>query len=165
MPDTRITSWQHADCQDDRMIIATYAEIGLGPAVLFDGGGFLDIARLRAFIADLTTAADWLDDVSGRPLTEQEVAAVEVASLPPAGWPFASCCGEPRVTPAVDRCYDHAKVCDLLRVRAGPRPGGLLMTALLKRLAGHLCPELLLDDDVYAEQVTDMWADVYGEAS
>lgn len=23
-------------------------------------------------------------------------------------WPTASCCGEPRVTPDVDRCYDHA---------------------------------------------------------
>jgi hypothetical protein len=61
MADTRIASWQHADCRDDRMIIATYADIGLGPAVLFDGGGFLDVARLRAFIADLTTAADWLE--------------------------------------------------------------------------------------------------------
>jgi hypothetical protein len=26
-------------------------------------------------------------------------------------WPTASCCGEPRVTRHVDRCYDHAKVC------------------------------------------------------
>jgi hypothetical protein len=26
-------------------------------------------------------------------------------------WSTASCCGEPRVTRHVDRCYDHAKVC------------------------------------------------------
>lgn len=26
-------------------------------------------------------------------------------------WPTASCCGEPRVVPDVDRCYDHAKCC------------------------------------------------------
>lgn len=29
----------------------------------------------------------------------------------PENWPTASCCGEPRVTKDVDRCYDHAKVC------------------------------------------------------
>jgi hypothetical protein len=37
------------------------------------------------------------------------------------------------------------------------------MNALLKRLAGHLCPELLLDHHVFAEQVTTVWVDVYGE--
>jgi hypothetical protein len=26
-------------------------------------------------------------------------------------WPTASCCGEPRVTPEVDCCYDHARAC------------------------------------------------------
>jgi hypothetical protein len=26
-------------------------------------------------------------------------------------WPSASCCGEPRVSKSVDRCYDCADVC------------------------------------------------------
>lgn len=69
-PDTRMASWQHADMQDNLMIIGTYADIGLGPAVVFDGGGFLDATRLRAYIADLTAAADWLEGINGRPLTE-----------------------------------------------------------------------------------------------
>jgi hypothetical protein len=31
-------------------------------------------------------------------------------------WPTASCCGEPRVTPLVDACYDHAKLCACCRI-------------------------------------------------
>lgn len=30
--------------------------------------------------------------------------------------PNASCCGQPRVTPRVDRCYDCAKVCTWCRI-------------------------------------------------
>lgn len=60
MPDTRLARYVHHDMQDDEKLICTYADIGLGPAVVFDGAGFMDADRLRAFIADLTRAADWL---------------------------------------------------------------------------------------------------------
>lgn len=60
MPDTRMHSWEHEDAQNDLLVIATYADIGIGPAVVFDGGGFMDAEKLRAFAASLNKAADWL---------------------------------------------------------------------------------------------------------
>jgi len=52
----------HYDCQDDEKVIAAYSDIGVGPAVVFDGGGFTDAARLRAFVTDLEAFAEWLED-------------------------------------------------------------------------------------------------------
>lgn len=60
MPDTRMARYVHYDCMDDEKLICTYADMGIGPAVVFDGAGFVNADLLRAFIADLTTAADWL---------------------------------------------------------------------------------------------------------
>jgi hypothetical protein len=61
MADTRMDRYVHYDMQDDEKLICTYADLGLGPAVVFDGAGFMDPVRLRAFIEDLMKAADWLD--------------------------------------------------------------------------------------------------------
>lgn len=61
MADTRMASWTHYDCQDDQKIIAVYADIGIGPAVVFDGGGFMDPEHVRAFARDLAAAADQLE--------------------------------------------------------------------------------------------------------
>jgi hypothetical protein len=49
------------DCQDELRLIASYADIGVGPAVIFDGAGFTSAKQLRAFIDDLTEQADWLE--------------------------------------------------------------------------------------------------------
>ena len=62
-PATRLVNRAvHYDCRDDERVIAAYADIGVGPAVVFDGGGFTDPARLRAFVADLSAFADWLEE-------------------------------------------------------------------------------------------------------
>jgi hypothetical protein len=61
MPDTRMQSWRHHDARDDLTTIALYADIGIGPAVIFDEAGFTDPGALRAFAADLMTAADLLE--------------------------------------------------------------------------------------------------------
>lgn len=50
------------DCQDDEKVIAAYADIGAGPALVFDGGGFTDPASLRGYITDLTTGCEWLEE-------------------------------------------------------------------------------------------------------
>lgn len=60
MSDTRLYSWRHHDAQDDEATISLYADVGIGPAVVFDGGGFTDHVALRAFAFDLLTAAFWL---------------------------------------------------------------------------------------------------------
>lgn len=50
----------HYDCQDDQKIIAGYRNIGIGPAVVFDGAGFTDPDKLEQFAQDLSRFADWL---------------------------------------------------------------------------------------------------------
>jgi hypothetical protein len=57
-----VLRFEHADARDDVVIIAAYDDLGIGPAVLFDGGGFMDPGRLRAYASDLLKAADWLDE-------------------------------------------------------------------------------------------------------
>lgn len=59
---TQIARYVHYDCQDNEKLIAAYDDIGVGPAVIFDGAGFTDAAKLRAFIADLTRAAEHLPE-------------------------------------------------------------------------------------------------------
>lgn len=61
MPDTRMQSWHHEDVQNNLLVIAAYADIGIGPAIVFDGGGFTDAECLRSFARDLREAAEWLD--------------------------------------------------------------------------------------------------------
>lgn len=48
---------EHFDAQDDRLAIGFYADTGVGPAVVFDGGGFTDHRALTAFANDLLKAA------------------------------------------------------------------------------------------------------------
>lgn len=50
----------HHDCQDDEKLIVAYRDIGVGPAVVFDGGAFTDPVKLRAFAKDLIGMAVWL---------------------------------------------------------------------------------------------------------
>lgn len=50
----------HYDAQDDRMVISTVKDIGVGPAVVFDAGAFTDAEALRAYAHDLLKAALWL---------------------------------------------------------------------------------------------------------
>ena len=45
MPSTQKASWTHHDAQD--IVIGCYSDIGVGPAVVFDGGAFTDVAALR----------------------------------------------------------------------------------------------------------------------
>lgn len=52
---------EHADAQDDVVVIGCY-DVGIGPAVVFGGGGFSDSATLRAFAADLLRGAEWLEE-------------------------------------------------------------------------------------------------------
>ena len=59
MPDP-VLRHVHYDCQDDQKIIAAYDDIGIGPAVVFDGAGFTDPDKLEAFAQDLSKFADWL---------------------------------------------------------------------------------------------------------
>lgn len=54
------------DCKDDLKLMASYADIGVGPAVGFDGAFFTSPKALRAFIRDLTEQADWLDRVAAQ---------------------------------------------------------------------------------------------------
>jgi hypothetical protein len=49
------------DCQDDLKRLASYEDIGVGPAVVFDGAGFTSPVQLRGFIAMLSEHADWLE--------------------------------------------------------------------------------------------------------
>ncbi|MBJ7469689.1 MAG: hypothetical protein JHD16_00225 [Solirubrobacteraceae bacterium] len=46
---------------------------------------------------------------AGKHLVDKTAAGTD--AHPVETWPTSSCCGEPRVTPAVDRCYDHATAC------------------------------------------------------
>lgn len=65
MPETTTAArlWVHHDMQDDQKLIACYEDIGIGPAVVFDGGGFNDPQQLRRFATELQVAADWLEEV------------------------------------------------------------------------------------------------------
>lgn len=49
------------DCKDDLKVMAAYEDIGVGPAVVFDGAGFTSALQLNAFIDDLTEMAGWLE--------------------------------------------------------------------------------------------------------
>jgi hypothetical protein len=60
MSDTRMQSWEHEAANGDRVLIAAYADIGVGPAVVFEGGAFTEPVALRAFARDLLNAGDWL---------------------------------------------------------------------------------------------------------
>jgi hypothetical protein len=61
MPDTRMQSWEHTAANGDRVLIAAYANIGIGPAIVFEGGAFMNSFALRAFARDLLAGADWLE--------------------------------------------------------------------------------------------------------
>jgi hypothetical protein len=50
------------DAQDNEIRAAVYEDIGAGPAVIFDGGGFTDPKQLRAYLAEIEVMADWLAD-------------------------------------------------------------------------------------------------------
>jgi hypothetical protein len=52
--------WIHHDAQDNQTMIACYRDIGVGPAVVFDGGAFTNAVSLRAFVRDLEAACEWL---------------------------------------------------------------------------------------------------------
>lgn len=52
---------EHYDAQDNYVPIAYLPETGLGPAVVFDGGGFRVPRDIRNFARDLTELADRLE--------------------------------------------------------------------------------------------------------
>lgn len=56
----------HFDVQDNQVAIGCY-EIGVGPAVVFDGGAFTDPDVLRAVAAELLRGAEWIDAWIGSP--------------------------------------------------------------------------------------------------
>jgi hypothetical protein len=57
MSDTRLESWVHHDAQDDRVVVALYADLGTGPAVVFDNGCFTDPQALVGVAEALLSAA------------------------------------------------------------------------------------------------------------
>lgn len=59
--DTRMASWEHESANGDRTLIAAYANIGIGPAIVFEHGVFMDSDALRALARDMLAAADWLE--------------------------------------------------------------------------------------------------------
>lgn len=63
MNDTAYTA-THYDAQDNEINAATYRDIGVGPAVVFDGGAFTDPTKLRDYILELEIMADWLADAT-----------------------------------------------------------------------------------------------------
>lgn len=70
-PGCRAGNWApvhaiHFDAQDEQVAVGCY-HIGIGPAVVFDGGGFTDPVKLRAFIADLASAVAWLETYEEAP--------------------------------------------------------------------------------------------------
>lgn len=60
MSPAQVQAWTHHDAQDDEIIVACYDNIGVGPAVVFNGGGFTDPETLWALVASLAAAAEWL---------------------------------------------------------------------------------------------------------
>jgi hypothetical protein len=61
MPPEQVFRGEFYDCQDDLKLIGSYADIGVGPLVVFDGAGFTSPKGLRGFIQTLTEQADWLE--------------------------------------------------------------------------------------------------------
>lgn len=57
---TLVSRVEHADAMDNEKLICAYKDIGVGPAVVFDGAPFSDAERLQAWIDDLQAACDWL---------------------------------------------------------------------------------------------------------
>lgn len=59
----QIARWEHEDAQNDRKVIAVYDDLGLGPMVVFDGGGYLSADALDSFIDSLKEASVQLHDL------------------------------------------------------------------------------------------------------